>query len=50
MRQQWILQGRGSWEDAEWIDLYSAPRIKALPRVNQRMARAIGATYRVVMG
>lgn len=46
---RWVLQGRGGWVDADWVDLYDARRIKSLPRVNMRIAKTIGAKYRVVL-
>lgn len=45
----WTLQGNSYYEGAEWLDLYTARRIKDLPKVNQRIAHAIGARYRVVL-
>jgi hypothetical protein len=49
MKQVWVLQGRSPNGLNEWIDLHSAPCIKALPLVNQRIAKMIGAKYRVVL-
>ncbi len=47
-KPMWTLQGN-SQSGGEWLDLYSARRIKDLPKVNQRIAKAIGAIYRVVL-
>lgn len=45
---KWVLQGN-SVSGGEWLDLYFARSIKNLPRVNQRIAKMIGAKYRVVL-
>lgn len=45
---RWVLQGTTDSAEGEWLDLYSARRIKDLPRVNQRIAKTIGARFRVV--
>lgn len=45
---RWVLQGN-SQNGGEWLDLYQARRIKDLPRVNRRIAKMIGAKYRVIL-
>jgi len=48
MKQRWVLQGN-SQNGGEWLDLHEARRIKDLPKVNMKIARQIGAIYRIVL-
>lgn len=47
MKQIWVLQGN-SQNGGEWLDLFSARKIKQLPNINADIARSIGAIYRIV--
>lgn len=47
---RWVLQGRSANGSLnKWLDLFEARCIKALPKVNQSIARQLGAEYRVIL-
>lgn len=47
MTQVWALQGITE-AYGEWMTLHERRRIKDLPKVNRRIAKMIGANYRIV--